>query len=202
MSNQGYSDNNSNNGAFSASQNQTPPSTGVVLQTRAATPSPTQQTQQQTAVHSGNVTAADVSLHDANGNPYTTSNPIPVYISNVAPSGSSADHFLFNEVTSVANNVQTTILTYTVPVGFNYNLIRFTYDGDNIAKYEIYVNGDILDRAHTYFGAALSGEFNFSIFQEKGVFFPPGTIFEVKVTHFRPSLGIFSSRIQGILTSI
>ena len=197
----GISGGNSSNGVYNTNQNQAVPSTGLVLQTRAPAPTPQQQIQQQTAIHSGNVTAADVSLHDANGNPYTVTNPLPIFITS-APASTSLDHYYFHEVTAIAASTLTTVLTYSVPVGFNYHLMRFTYDGENIAKYEVYVNGDILDRARTHFGAALSGQFDFSISQEKGILFPENTILQLKVIHYRPSLSSFSSRIQGILESM
>lgn len=82
-SNQGWSAGEENNGVFSATQNDNPTSSGVVLQERAPTPAPALQKMQQTAVRGtdpATVVAADVSLHDSLGNAISTANPLPVVL--------------------------------------------------------------------------------------------------------------------------
>jgi hypothetical protein len=203
VSDQGLSGGGSTNGAFSATENQTPPSSGVVLQTRAATPSPENQIQQQTAVHNGSVTAADVSIFDQAGNPFTITNPLPVYVTSSVPVGTvETDLTFFGSASSVSSGIATTVVTYVVPVGFNFILVKCVFDGENIAVYDLTVNGSTVDRMHTYFGATLSGMFDFSASQSRGVKYPESTVFQVIVVHNRPSLANFSARLQGVLISI
>ncbi len=68
-------------GVYNVSNNSKPGNIGVILSTRSATPGDTTQTQRVTSVAgAANVTAMDMSLHDASGNAYTNSNPLPVSI--------------------------------------------------------------------------------------------------------------------------
>lgn len=106
-----------------------------------------------------------------------------------SPEGSSVNDF--NDVTSVATSVLTTINTYTVPVGTTGIFKQVAVSGTNIAKYEVLLNGSVIDRAYTYFGAPLSVEFKFN-----DTTLAAGDIILVRVIHNRPNTGDFNARIQ------
>jgi hypothetical protein len=56
---------------------------------------------------------------------------------------------LYNEVTSIAVGVETTINTYTAPVGKIAYLLTINCSGGNRAAYSIYNNGTLFDKQYT-----------------------------------------------------
>lgn len=68
-------------GVYDASNNTDPSNTGIVLQTRNSTPADSRQVQQITAIRGttdSTVVSQDVSLHDHNGNQFSSLNPLQV----------------------------------------------------------------------------------------------------------------------------
>lgn len=107
----------------------------------------------------------------------------------------------FNAITSVVSGVNTVLLTYTVPVGKMAYLQKAELSGDNIASYEIYLDGVLSGRKRTYFGSSLNEEFNFEAENNKGLKLLANTVVVLKVTHNRLGLGSFDSRLQLVLTT-
>jgi hypothetical protein len=67
------------NGVYDAVNNTKPSKVGVTTVTRTSSAGDSNQTQRVTSVSgASNVVAMDMSLHDASGNAYTNSNPLPV----------------------------------------------------------------------------------------------------------------------------
>jgi len=67
-------------GVYDASNNTEPSNTGIIAQQRNATPGDTLQTERLTSVQDsgGTVRSLDVSLHDEDGEAYSSTNPLPV----------------------------------------------------------------------------------------------------------------------------
>jgi hypothetical protein len=105
---------------------------------------------------------------------------------------------VFNQITSVAINATTTILTYTVPVAVTDHLLQIDVSGTNIATYDILINSSQYARKRTYFGGNLDATFSFGDSISSAPSFVAGTIITINVTNFRPSLGNFEARIQLI----
>lgn len=78
-------------GVYDAANNTKPGNVGLVVHTRAATPGDAEQALRQTGIKNGNVQAADVSLYDENGAPFSASNPLPV--TNVDSEGTEINDF-------------------------------------------------------------------------------------------------------------
>lgn len=76
-SDNGWSGEGLDSGFYDPAGNIVPDSTGIILHERVPSPGPENQIMRQTAVQSGDIIAADISLHDHEGNPYTTLNPLP-----------------------------------------------------------------------------------------------------------------------------
>lgn len=114
---------------------------------------------------------------------------IPVTITG-APGTSIND---FNEVTSVASGVLTTINTYTVPGGTTSFLKRIAVSGTNIARYEVLIDGNLVDRAYTNFGTQLNAYFDLDDTE-----LTAGQVVLVRVLHDRPDVGDFNCRIQAL----
>ena len=196
MTQQGWGDGNANSGVYDGGQNQTPSSTGVILHERVLPQAPANETIRQTGVQSSSdptVFSADVSIRDANGNPFSASNPLPVAAS---PTLGTLKSF-YNEVTSVAASSLTTVLTYTVPTGKTVFIQKVVTSGTNIAEYSLYLNGVIQDKRRTNFGGDLNAEFGFA---ETAIGLPvaAGDIILIKAIHNRTFLGDFNARIQVI----
>lgn len=101
---------------------------------------------------------------------------------------------VFNSISSVPNGVLTTILSYTVPVGKTDYLSQIQCSGDNMAQYEIYINGVYSASQRTSL-QAFNALFNFSTDSEIGLSLPSGTVVLVQVIQNRPSLGNYEARI-------
>jgi len=102
----------------------------------------------------------------------------------------------FNEVSAVVSSVLTTITTYTAPIGSDTFLQRVSAGGNNVATYQVDINGVTLDKRRTYFGAPLTTDFIFGGFSESGYTLAQGDVITVRVIHSRPVVGDFESRIQ------
>lgn len=98
----------------------------------------------------------------------------------------------FDTVSAVASGLETTIVTYTVPSGKTGRLNRTEFSGENIAVYNLYLNGDLIHRRRTFFGNSLCEEMNF----ESGIELADGDVLILKVLHDRPDSGDFEARIQ------
>lgn len=139
--------------------------------------------------------ALRVSPVDWMGNRYTDENPFPVYLSESAPVGELVNEF--NSISSVAKDVQTDLLTYTVPIGKSMELMRVRVGGDNIATYELYKNGTLFAVHRTYFSGALTDTIEFGVLK-KGIQLISADVLQIKVTHSRPWVGAFEANIQLI----
>jgi len=101
----------------------------------------------------------------------------------------------FSEISAVLANTLTDILTYTVPPNRTGTLFRIEVGGNNVATYELYINGIIEARIRTWFGTDLTTLFEFSS-GASGFKLNPSDVVVVKVIHQRPYVGDFEARIQ------
>ena len=114
--------------------------------------------------------------------------------SKLLPSGISINEY--NEISSVASGITTTVVTYTVPVGKQNVLERISVSGENIALYIVLINGVTIDTQRTYFGGNLNVQFEFMSSINAGTVLNAGDIVSVTVLHNRPSVANFEGRIQ------
>lgn len=105
---------------------------------------------------------------------------------------------IYNEISSVATNLTTNILSYTIPMGSTAELEDVNVSGDNIAKYELLVNGNVVDKKRTYFGGNLNEVFDF----KNSIVLVAGDIITVRVNHIRPDLGDFNARLMVLQKTI
>lgn len=97
--------------------------------------------------------------------------------------------YAYNEITSVASSILTTISIYTASQDSRLKLIEVS--GSNIADYKILYNASVIAKKRTYFGGSLNESFSF----EKGFILLNGDTITVKVIHTRPFVGDFNSNI-------
>lgn len=104
----------------------------------------------------------------------------------------------YNKVNNVINGITTSILTYTVPNSKRSVLEKIAVSGDNIAKYDILLNGDNLETKRTYFGSSLNADFDFTSKTSLGTVLNSGDELTVNVVHNRPYVGSFEARLQVV----
>lgn len=105
----------------------------------------------------------------------------------------------FNESLLVVNGAETTILTYTVPPGMTAFLSRIDVSGENIARYEVYVDAELIARKRTWFGQGLNESFDLTLSSRRGLSVQSGGTVLVKVLHGRSFAATFEARLQGLL---
>lgn len=133
LSEDGYSN---GDGIYDATLNKDPSNAGLIAHTRDATPADSQQTERITSVQDsgGTVRALDVSLHDEDGEPYGSGNPLPVIFEE-----SEGDEIHdYDPATSVAKG-GTSNHDYTVSAGVEMLLKTIHGSASGKAKWEIQV---------------------------------------------------------------
>jgi len=178
-------------GIYDVIDNPDPDNVGVIGHNRAASPGDPDQTNRITSVTygaSGIVHALDVSIHNSDGSGIDTVNPLPVVT--VLGPGASLKSF-YNEVTSVATSVITTVITYTVPAVSYAKLNTIDVSGTNIAQFQVEINTVVIDKKRTYFSGPFNEVFNF----DSSISLIAGDIVRVRVLHTRPFVGDFNARL-------
>ena len=112
------------------------------------------------------------------------------------PSSNSTIVNTYNELVAVASGLTVTIVTYTVPPATQAIFQKASFSGENIARYDLFINGAVQDTARTMFGGDLTGEFNFTTGNDSGLIVPAGQIIKVQVYNVRPTAASFEARIQ------
>lgn len=123
-------------GVYDVANNTVPGNIGVIGHTRAVGPAGTDQVERITAKQGTvdtTVHAMDVSLHDENGNAYTTTNPLPVV--SQEDEGGTDIHF-YEAVTALAAGATTLIteLDYLVTNGTTLRLRKLVASGSGKIK--------------------------------------------------------------------
>ena len=168
---------------------------------------------------------------DSYGNPYTDSNPLPVafdgtvsigdvsiveggntmtvnadgsinVIVESVPSPNSNVINTYNQTSNVASGATVQIVSYTVPVGYQAVFQRAAFSGENVARYDLLINGTTQDTARTMFGGDLTGEFNFETGNDSGLIVPAGQAIVVQVYNIRPTSATFEARIQVLVLPV
>lgn len=95
----------------------------------------------------------------------------------------------YEAVNAVASGALTNILSYTASTAVR--LMQVDVAGTNIAEYTVVLNGVVIDKKYTMFGAPLTAVFGFS----SGIQLAIGDDIDIRVIHDRPALGNFNARI-------
>ena len=120
---------------------------------------------------------------------------INVVIENT-PSSTSTVVSTYNEVLLIASGATVPIVTYTVPPATQAVLQKCPFSGENVARYDLLINGVKQDTARTMFGGDFTGEFNFTTGNDSGLILNAGDVVVVQVFNNRPLVASFEARIQ------
>lgn len=147
----------------------------------------------------GTVSIGDVSIVEG-GNTLKVNDDgsINVIIESV-PSTNSTVVNTYNELVALAGGATAFIVSYTVPVGMQAVFQRAQFSGENIARYDLFLNGVIAATARTNYAGDYTGEFNFTTGNDSGMVFAAGQTLKVQVYNFRPSMATFEGRIQVLV---
>lgn len=118
---------------------------------------------------------------------------------NIVASTSTGDNLVLSryaEANQVVSGSTTQINTYTVPPGKVSLIQKIEISGENIAKFQVLINGVVQGTRRTYFGSALNTTFDFTTGQDNGFVINAGDVLSVTVLHDRPYLADFEARIQ------
>lgn len=118
---------------------------------------------------------------------------------NIVPSTDTTDRIVLNqygEANAVASGATTQIMSYTVPPGKVSLVQKIECSGENIAKFQLLVNGTVIGTLRTYFGGELNCTFDFITGQDNGYVVNAGDVVSVTVLHNRPFLSDYEARIQ------
>jgi hypothetical protein len=93
-----------------------------------------------------------------------------------------------SEANSVAASTLTDIITYTAST--NIRLVSASVSGNNVAQYTLLLNGNVIGKKYTSFGAALNADFKLNT----GLSIIAGDVLKVQVIHTRPYVGDFNAK--------
>lgn len=119
------------------------------------------------------------------------------------PQGSVPGTFSFSsQISAVTSGVTVDLLTYAIPEFENFFLQRVEFGGSNIGKFDLYVNDNLIFTHRTWFGNSLCGKMVFEGTNTKGLPCAFGDVIKVKVSHWRPFVGDFEARIDGLREAV
>jgi hypothetical protein len=75
-------------------------------------------------------------------------------------------------------------------------LQKAPFSGENVARYDLLINGTKQETARTMFGGDFTGEFNFTTGNTSGYLLNAGDVVSIQVFNNRPSTASFEARIQ------
>jgi len=101
---------------------------------------------------------------------------------------------IYDEVTLIASNSRTSVVSYTVPIGKEFLLKRVEFSSSNISKIELEIDANIEAKAFNWWM-----NFNNSFQFDDGIKVLGGKKIELFGEHSRPDVGSFSGRIFGVL---
>lgn len=105
---------------------------------------------------------------------------------------------VYREAIDIPDNMQTEVLSYTVPAMPIVHSLFIQFGGQNVADFVLEIDGIVQSRAVTYWGSGMEGMWDFRTGRGGGVQLPSGKIVRVLVTHESPSLATFWARINCI----
>lgn len=148
-------------------------------------------------VFDGTISIGAVEVHGQNGNTIEPNVDGSINVNIVNAQTSNIVHNEYGTASSVPGGVETSIVQYVVPGTLTSAVLqRISVSGENVGRYQVFVNGIVIDTRRTYYGANFSEYFEFAVGTADGYGLVPGDIVAVKILHSRPYIGNFEGRIQ------
>lgn len=144
----------------------------------------------------GSIELGDVGIKDSDGDELQVNPDGSLNVNVVSGTLSAKVKFAYNEVTSVAMGVPTTIVTYVAAVGKITYLQLLHLAGTNKGTFEVKINGVVVDKSYTYY-LTFETSFDFAG-SAQGFLLDEGDIVSCVVTHSSLDVADFSGRIQVV----
>ena len=107
--------------------------------------------------------------------------------------GAASSNFnKFGQDAAVASGATSVVVDHLVGNSETFFLTQIEFDGDNIAFYEVFIDGVKEAAKTTWFSGGLNGTFFFNNLEVTAM-----KKIELKVTNFRPTMAAFRGRILG-----
>lgn len=171
-------------GLYDVANNTTPASAGITAQTRNAAYAASRQNLAPTAKRGSTDTdqvSLDISLHDEDGNKYSTTNPLPVAISN--DEAGTPVHSYAETAAAIAPGASQQI-DYTV-AGTALTLKRITASASGLVKMEIFTGTAAATQRYTFFNSEANRNILLDI--PKNFVVAVGDVVRVKFTSMEPT---------------
>lgn len=146
----------------------------------------------------GTISVGNVTIQDDDGDELEINSDGSLNVNIVnAVTDNSKQKNTYNQASAVAPGVETTLVTYIVPMDVTSAFLqRISVSGENVARYQVFVNGVVFDTRRTYYGGSFNEYFEFAVNGSDGASLEPGDTVAVKVLHDRVYVGDFHGRIQ------
>lgn len=147
----------------------------------------------------GTITVGNVTIQDDDGDELEINPDGSINVNIVNAQTANVIKNTYNEASAVPSGVETTIVTYIVPLILTSAILqRVSVSGENVGRYQVFVNGVVVDTRRTYYGGEFNTYFEFSIGAGDGYTLAPGDTVAVKILHDRVFAGNFQARIQAL----
>lgn len=137
-----------------------------------------------TVLHNKPYTALFEATLELVANPVLVAGETPIYI--------------YNEITSTMPGTTYNVASWTVMPATTATLQRVLVSGENIARYDVWVNAGPIATQRTYYGGDLDKTFEFMGWNGGGVPLAAGATVTVKVLYYTPGPAIFEATIEAI----
>lgn len=145
----------------------------------------------------GTIAIGDVVVKGTNGNPIEPNPDGSINVNIVNAQTNNTITNKYGEAHAVPSGIETTIVSYTVPLVLSGAVLqRISVSGENVGRFQVFVNGVVIDTRRTYYGANFSEYFEYTIGTADGYNLAPGDLVAVKILHNKPQVGNFEGRIQ------
>ncbi|NJO48135.1 MAG: hypothetical protein HC840_00305 [Leptolyngbyaceae cyanobacterium RM2_2_4] len=147
----------------------------------------------------GGITVGNVTIQDDDGDELEVNPDGSINVNIINSTGSNVVKNTYAEASAVPSGVETTIVTYMVPLILTSALLqRVSASGENVGRFQVFVNGVVVDTRRTYYGGDFNTYFEFATSSADGYSLAPGDIVLVKILHDRAFSGSFQARIQAL----
>ena len=142
----------------------------------------------------GTVSIGDVSIVEG-GNTMVVNSDGSINVNIVSSSDTPGLVINYNEITSVVNGVESTIITVNSPPS-GHRIEKIEVSGSNVGQYKVYINGIPILTKRTWW-TQFNATFNFEDFTN-GLVLTTGQVLTVTVIHDSPDLGTFEATVMTL----
>lgn len=145
----------------------------------------------------GTISVGNVTIQDDNGDKLNINPDGSVNVNIVSAQTDNKVKNQYGEALAVPAGVETTIVSYVTPLIISSAILqRISVSGENVGRFQVFINGTLVDTRRTYYGGNFSEYFEFAVNTTDGFTLEPGDIVVVKILHSKPYVGDFEGRIQ------